>query len=249
MLADGGASEPEALEALLEISDSVMTYRSRYCSRFQLGAVLDLMICDETNPRSIAYQLVECASHAAELPHESVGAGHMRRMRLAASLLQLDSPHRHPPRSPASTKRRRRAARHAAGDIDATLPELTDVISHRYFFHAAPIQRLAEELELAANELEADDRHCMKYTITHKTWYAYTEPAPVCHNLVHLAPRDDAAAGLPRLPPADRPRARVHHRGATTTSAIVEYFSIEGAHHRLEVTAESTVEVRRRRRS
>src|SRR6185503_15368506 len=63
MLADGGASEPEALEALLEIADSVMTYRSRYASRFQLGAVLDLMVCDETNPRSVAYQLVQCVAH------------------------------------------------------------------------------------------------------------------------------------------------------------------------------------------
>ena len=29
----------------------------------------------------------------------------------------------------------------------------------------------------------------MKYHLTHKTWYDYAEPAPVCHNLVHLAPR------------------------------------------------------------
>jgi hypothetical protein len=28
--------------------------------------------------------------------------------------------------------------------IDATLPELSDIISHRYFFHSGPIQRLAE---------------------------------------------------------------------------------------------------------
>ena len=29
----------------------------------------------------------------------------------------------------------------------------------------------------------------MKYHLTHKTVYDYAEPAPVCHNLVHLAPR------------------------------------------------------------
>ncbi len=30
------------------------------------------------------------------------------------------------------------------GNIDATLPDFSDVISHRYFFHSGPIQRLAE---------------------------------------------------------------------------------------------------------
>ncbi len=30
----------------------------------------------------------------------------------------------------------------------------------------------------------------MKYTIKHRTWYAYAEAAPVCHNMLHLAPRD-----------------------------------------------------------
>ncbi len=28
----------------------------------------------------------------------------------------------------------------------------------------------------------------LKYHITHTTWYAYSDLAPVCHNLVHLAP-------------------------------------------------------------
>ena len=39
LLAEGGGSDPAALESLLEVSDSVMTYRSRLRqSRFQLGA-------------------------------------------------------------------------------------------------------------------------------------------------------------------------------------------------------------------
>ena len=31
-------------------------------------------------------------------------------------------------------------------NIDATLPAFSDVVSHRYFFHSGPIQRLAEIL-------------------------------------------------------------------------------------------------------
>ena len=58
----------ELLEAALEIADSVMTYRSRYLSNIQLSAVLDLLITDETNPRSIAYQLVTLEDHVKKLP-------------------------------------------------------------------------------------------------------------------------------------------------------------------------------------
>ena len=57
------------LEAVLEIADSVMTYRSRYLSNLQLAAVLDLLITDETNPRSIAFQLITLQEHAEGLPH------------------------------------------------------------------------------------------------------------------------------------------------------------------------------------
>jgi uncharacterized alpha-E superfamily protein len=144
MLADGGALEPEALEALLEVADSVMTYRSRYASRFQLGAVLDLMLCDESNPRSVAHQLVELTAHAAELPQDSRTPAQAPDQGLAAALLSIVR----------RTDVRQVAHDYESGDtapldtllsdIDPTLPELSDLISHRYFFHSGPMQRLAE---------------------------------------------------------------------------------------------------------
>lgn len=41
----------------LEIAGSVMTYRSRYLNAFHLSPLLDLMLLDESNPRSLAFQL------------------------------------------------------------------------------------------------------------------------------------------------------------------------------------------------
>lgn len=83
----------------------------------------------------------------------------------------------------------------------------------------------------------------MKYRITHKTWYVYAELAPVCHNLVHLTPRT-----MPRqkcseyhldiLPVPAFLNFRYDYFGNRT-----EYFSIENAHRKLEITAESIVEV------
>lgn len=57
-----------ALEALLEISDSIMTYRARYRTAFQLAPVLDLLVMDESNPKSLAFQCSQIASHIEALP-------------------------------------------------------------------------------------------------------------------------------------------------------------------------------------
>jgi len=59
------------LEPVLEIADSVMTYRRRYFAQPQWPAVLDLMLADDTNPRSLAFQLVALTGHASNLPRDS----------------------------------------------------------------------------------------------------------------------------------------------------------------------------------
>jgi uncharacterized circularly permuted ATP-grasp superfamily protein/uncharacterized alpha-E superfamily protein len=60
-----------ALEALLEIYDSIMTYRARYRTAFQLAPVLDLLLVDESNPKSLAFQVNRIAEHVANLPRQS----------------------------------------------------------------------------------------------------------------------------------------------------------------------------------
>jgi len=45
------------LDWLLELSDSAITYRVRYRTQPEWLPVLDLLLCDETNPRSILFQL------------------------------------------------------------------------------------------------------------------------------------------------------------------------------------------------
>jgi len=56
------------LEALLEIADSSMTYRYRYLASLQLAPVLDLLLIDETNPRSVGFQVNALADHVKNLP-------------------------------------------------------------------------------------------------------------------------------------------------------------------------------------
>lgn len=51
-----GDDESSLLDPLLEICDSVMTYRRRHFSSPQMAPVIDLIYFDRTNPRSVAYQ-------------------------------------------------------------------------------------------------------------------------------------------------------------------------------------------------
>jgi uncharacterized circularly permuted ATP-grasp superfamily protein/uncharacterized alpha-E superfamily protein len=60
-----GTSSSAALEALLAVAHSIKTYRRRYRSRLHAGAVLDLVLLDESNPRALAHQLVQVESLAA----------------------------------------------------------------------------------------------------------------------------------------------------------------------------------------
>lgn len=65
---EGGEAEVSALLLLLELADSFITYRSRYRLDPMLPLVLDLLLLDESNPRSLAYQLAALFKHMEELP-------------------------------------------------------------------------------------------------------------------------------------------------------------------------------------
>jgi uncharacterized alpha-E superfamily protein len=55
---DSAAEELEpCLQVLLQIADSSITYRRRYPTALQTALVLELLIMDESNPRSVAFQL------------------------------------------------------------------------------------------------------------------------------------------------------------------------------------------------
>lgn len=53
-----GAAPDGRLDWLLELADSVVTYRSRYVARPEWLPVLDLLVLDESNPRSVSFQIL-----------------------------------------------------------------------------------------------------------------------------------------------------------------------------------------------
>jgi uncharacterized alpha-E superfamily protein len=78
-----------ALETVLEIADSSITYRSRYLTSMQADLVLDLLLVDEANPRSIAFQLARLREHIDKLPESRSLIRRPAEARLALGMLTM----------------------------------------------------------------------------------------------------------------------------------------------------------------
>jgi uncharacterized circularly permuted ATP-grasp superfamily protein/uncharacterized alpha-E superfamily protein len=72
LLQAGVAEAPEEMEPylrmLLYIADSSITYRTRYLTALRTDLVLDLLLVDESNPRSLIFQLADLLKHLDQLP-------------------------------------------------------------------------------------------------------------------------------------------------------------------------------------
>jgi uncharacterized alpha-E superfamily protein len=60
------------MESILATKESLITYRYKYRSFLQLETTLELLLLDETNPRSLVYQLNHLQQHISELPKDRV---------------------------------------------------------------------------------------------------------------------------------------------------------------------------------
>jgi uncharacterized circularly permuted ATP-grasp superfamily protein/uncharacterized alpha-E superfamily protein len=73
-LASPDADNPSVLEAVLEVADSTITYRGRYNLLPNIATVYDLVLLDDTNPRSLLFQLNQLVKHFERLPGERENA-------------------------------------------------------------------------------------------------------------------------------------------------------------------------------
>lgn len=72
--ATGTATDSLVLESTLIAAESIITYRRRYRSRAQVDTVLDLLVLDLDNPRSLAHQTTALHEATVGLPRR-VGTG------------------------------------------------------------------------------------------------------------------------------------------------------------------------------
>lgn len=84
----------------------------------------------------------------------------------------------------------------------------------------------------------------MKYKVTHSTTYHYTELVPVCHNRVHLTPRDSLHQTCRQHRLIVKPAPATSGRRIDYFGNHLTYFSIREGHRKLAVTSMSRVDVR-----
>jgi len=66
----GDAGREGGLELMLELADSLMTYSWRYKAEPQLLPILDLLLLEDSNPRSVLFQVKLIQQHLDVLPDE-----------------------------------------------------------------------------------------------------------------------------------------------------------------------------------
>ena len=69
MLKVKNEDESGILRALLEVDDGSLTYFWRYGAKLHPAPVVDLLLCDESNPHSVAYQALRIEQTVKKLPH------------------------------------------------------------------------------------------------------------------------------------------------------------------------------------
>lgn len=144
LLVETSDQEEPILAALLEIADSSMTYRSRYLTTMQCAPVLDLLLTDESNPRSVIYQLSALAEHVEHLPRDEnqpLLSPAQRLAMLALTNLQLSE-------IPVlcdiqGTTQTRTHLDALLKRLLTDLPTLSDTITNHYLSHAESSRHLA----------------------------------------------------------------------------------------------------------
>ncbi len=115
------------LEPLLEIGDSIMTYRRRYFSEAKTAPVLDLLLLDAQNPRGLSFQFASIHQQLHLLPAQPdrpfPGPEHELVSALRASLRELN------PGTPAAI------LTETLHDIFRRVGELSNMIAAVYFSH------------------------------------------------------------------------------------------------------------------
>ncbi|MDP3554269.1 circularly permuted type 2 ATP-grasp protein [Methylocystis sp.] len=122
----GDDATVETLDALLDLLDSQITYRSRYIAGAALAPVLDMAMLDPFNPRSVLFQAMRIDEHLAALPTLRDDGVMEPPRRLSVKL-----------RAELESEDARRLDAAIILGFEQRLMSLADKIAERYFTHGA----------------------------------------------------------------------------------------------------------------
>ncbi|MES2476395.1 MAG: circularly permuted type 2 ATP-grasp protein [Verrucomicrobiota bacterium] len=118
-----GSGDASLLQPLLEICDSVMTYRRRHFSRPELEPVVRLIFFDVSNPRSVGYQIGILTHEMSSFPGDP-GFGLLPKIRLHLEGLASRFAN---PSLPSEDE---------FGEISSSLELFADMVTQHYFSHS-----------------------------------------------------------------------------------------------------------------
>jgi uncharacterized alpha-E superfamily protein len=124
------------------MADSSITYRSRYLTSVQVDLVLDLLLVDEANPRSIAFQLARLREHISELPGSKTSIRRPAEERMALSLLNTVQLVDVRELARSGSRAAAEAREDLLGKLIADLTLLSETLTRAYFSHAAQSRRM-----------------------------------------------------------------------------------------------------------
>ena len=165
---------------MLELRDSVITYRSRYLTVLQPGPVLDLVLADEGNPRGLAFQLAAARDMLVDLERERGSP----LAQVAESLIEdarrmVRDVAEAPAQAEAAVRLRPPATWRWRGDIHAVGPN-----------HPALVRAAAGLPQPGTCPGGPAARRRVIYRVRHTTRYAYGSTVDLAAHMLHLRPRD-----------------------------------------------------------
>jgi len=130
----GAAAELEpCLQVLLEIADSSITYRSRYATVLHTELVLQLLMADESNPRSVGFQLATLLHQISRLQENDEGSQNSTERGLAVKAITAVRSSQMADLSRRDPGGNFPALEEIAGQLNMTLWKLSDALTARYF--------------------------------------------------------------------------------------------------------------------
>jgi len=126
------------LEVLLQVADSSTTYRSRYLASIRTRYVLELLLADETNPRSVAFQAAALLDGVHSLPRHQVEGALPAEYTVAKRLRQLLRDANMDEIKRRDAKGQRLALEAHLQSVRNGVVDLSDALTSRYLSHSTP---------------------------------------------------------------------------------------------------------------
>ncbi len=123
------------LQVLLQIADSSITYRSRYSTVLQTGLVLQLLLSDESNPRSVGFQLATLLHQIDRLQENDQAVQNGIERPLAQKVLTAVRKSDMHELAGRDDDGRFPALEELIGQVKMTLYELSEALTARYLSH------------------------------------------------------------------------------------------------------------------